>query len=146
MTLIINPDIEIEESSIQGKGLFTRVHVKKGEQIWISKGAQTAEEKIYTKEEFKEFQKWCIENGKEWDSISLPDGRISAAIADRDNHPENYGNHSCNPNLDKNHVALRNIEAGEELTVDYAQFSDKSWSMKCNCGSVSCTGMIRGKI
>jgi SET domain-containing protein len=111
-----------------------------------SKGAEAVEEKIYTKEEFKEFQKWCIDNGKEWDSVSLPDGRISAAVADRENHPENYCNHSCSPNLDKNHTALRDINAGEELTVDYAQFSDKDWSMKCNCGAESCKGIVRGSI
>jgi SET domain-containing protein len=144
--LKINPDIEIKDSLIQGKGLFTKVPIIKGQQIWISKGAEAVEEKIYTKEEFKEFQKWCIDNGKEWDSVSLPDGRISAAVADRENHPENYCNHSCSPNLDKNHTALRDINAGEELTVDYAQFSDKDWSMKCNCGAESCKGIVRGSI
>lgn len=144
--LKINPDIEIKNSPIQGKGLFTKVPIIKGQQIWISKGAEVVEEKIYTKEEFKEFQKWCIDNSKEWDSVSLSDGRISAAVAERENHPENYGNHSCNPNLDKNHTALRDIEAGEELTIDYAQFSDKSWSMKCNCGARFCKGIVRGTI
>jgi SET domain-containing protein len=48
--------------------------------------------------------------------------------------------------LDKNHTALRDINAGEELTVDYAQFSDKDWSMKCNCGAESCKGIVRGSI
>lgn len=146
MSLVINPDIEIKESPIQGKGLFTKVPFKKGQQVWISKGEVPAEEKTYTKEEFKEFQKWCIENGKEWDSVSLPDGTIKAAVSDRANHPENYGNHSCEPNLDKDHVALRDIQANEELTIDYAQFSDKDWSMRCNCGAKTCTGVVRGTI
>lgn len=39
--------------------------------------------------------------------------------------------HHHNPNLDKDHVALRDIEAGEELIIDYAQFSTKDWEMKC---------------
>ena len=144
MTLIINPDIEIKDSPIQGKGLFTKIPIKKGERVWVSKGAEPVEEKIYSKEEFKIFQEWCIENGKEWDSVSLPDGTISAAVADRDSHPENYGNHSCDPNIDKDHVALRDIVAGEELTIDYTQFSDKDWSMECNCGAESCKGLVRG--
>jgi SET domain-containing protein len=146
MNLIINPDIDIKESRIQGKGLFTKVPINKGTVIWISKGQKATEEKIYTPEEFKVFQKWCIDNGKEWDSVSLPDGTISAAVADRDNHPENYGNHSCEPNMDKNHVALRDIKAGEELTIDYAQFSDKSWSMNCSCNAKSCKGIVGGNV
>ncbi|MCA9347648.1 SET domain-containing protein-lysine N-methyltransferase [Candidatus Saccharibacteria bacterium] len=144
--MILNPDIEIKESPIQGKGLFTKVPIKKRQQIWISKGEEPVEENIYTKEEFKDFQKWCIENGKQWDSVSLPDGTIKAAVSDRANHPENYGNHSCEPNMGKNHVALRNIEAGEELTVDYTQFSDKDWSMECNCGAKSCKGVVKGAV
>jgi SET domain-containing protein len=60
--------------------------------------------------------------------------------------PENEGNHSCDPNLDKNHIALRDIDAGEELTVDYAQFSDKDWSMDCNCGAKSCKGIVEGSV
>lgn len=146
MSLIVNPDIEIKNSPIQGKGLFTRVPIKMGQAIWVSKGAEPVEEKIYTEKEFKEFQKWCIDNGKEWDAVALGDGHHRAAIADRENHPENYGNHSCDPNLDKNHIALRDIEAGEELTIDYGQFSEKEWSMSCNCGAKNCKGMVRGII
>lgn len=33
MTLVINPNIEIKDSPIQGKGLFTKVPVKKGDSI-----------------------------------------------------------------------------------------------------------------
>jgi hypothetical protein len=64
MTLVLNPDIEIKKSPIQGKGLFTRVPIKKGEKIWISKGEEPYEEKVYSDGEFKEFRKWCIENCK----------------------------------------------------------------------------------
>lgn len=144
MTLVINPDIEIKNSPIQGKGLFTKVPIKKGEAIWISEGEEPYEEKTYTDEEFKRFQEWCIENSKEWDAVSNGDGTHTAAISDRDKHPSNYGNHSCDPNLDKDHVALRDIEAGEELTVDYAQFSSKDWSMGCHCGAKSCEGVVHG--
>lgn len=120
MKLVINPDIEIRNSPIQGKGIFTKVPIKKGTPVWISRGGKPIEEKIYTDEEFKAFQKWCIENGKEWDAIANGDGTHSAAISDRANHPGDYGNHSCDPNTGRGLVALRDIEAGEELTADYA--------------------------
>lgn len=144
MALEINPDIEIHESPIEGKGLFTKVPIKKGLQVWISRGAEPVESKIYTDAEFKEFMDWCMKNGKEWDAVALGDGTHRAAISDRDNHPENYGNHSCEPNLDKDHVALRDIEAGEELTVDYAQFSAKDWQMQCSCNAHTCRKIVKG--
>lgn len=144
--MTINPNIEVKESPIEGKGLFTKVDIKKGEHIWISKGAEPVEEKIYTPEEFKVFQQWCIENGKKWDAVSLPDGMVRAAVADRDNHPENYGNHSCEPNLSRDLIALRDIKAGEELTCDYTQFSDKNWSMKCHCSAKQCAGIVYGVV
>jgi len=146
MTLAINPNIEIKDSPIEGKGLFTKVPIKKGETIWISKGELPAEEKTFTDEEFKAFQKWCVDNGKEWDAVANGDGTHSAAISDRENHPGDYGNHSCDPNMAKGLVALRDIDAGEELTVDYTQFSTKDWEMKCNCEAKSCTGVVVGSI
>ncbi len=146
MALQLNPDIEIKDSPIQGKGLFTKVPVKKGTTIWISKGEEPYDEKVYTDEEFKAFQNWCIANGKEWDAVANGDGTHTAAISNRDKHPGNYSNHSCSPNMGKGYLALRNIEAGEELTIDYAQFSSKNWQMECNCGANNCSHIVIGKL
>jgi SET domain-containing protein len=146
MALMLNPDIEIKDSPIQGKGIFTKVPIKKGKTIWVSKNEEPVEEKIYTDEEFKQFMQWCIENGKEWDAIANGDGTHSAAISDREKHPGDYGNHSCDPNTDRNRVALRDIAAGEELTSDYAQFSTKDWEMTCHCGAKNCKGVVQGNL
>ena len=56
----LNPDIEIRESAIEGKGIFTKVPIKMGTAIWISKGEGPYDEKVYTDAKFKEFQRWCI--------------------------------------------------------------------------------------
>jgi SET domain-containing protein len=146
MSLELNPEIEIKESPIQGKGLFTKVPIKKGDKIWISKNEEPTEEKIYTDEEFKVFQKWCIDNGKEWDAVANGDGTHTAAISDREKHPGDYGNHSCDPNCSKDRIALRDIEAGEELTADYAEFSTRDWQMECNCGESNCQKVVKGKL
>lgn len=56
-------------------------------------------------------------------------------------------NHSCDPNtayqgLDL--IALRDIVAGEELTVDFATFRDENrLEFDCQCGSPKCRGNIR---
>ncbi len=57
-------------------------------------------------------------------------------------------NHSCDPNTafaGLNLVAVRDIRAGEELTVDYATFYDRHMTpFDCTCGSASCRGRIVG--
>ena len=67
-------------------------------------------------------------------------------------------NHSCNPNLgvrgQRTTVALRDIKAGEELTLDYAMIATNepfawlpiapAYHFKCLCGSVDCRKVITG--
>jgi uncharacterized protein len=57
-------------------------------------------------------------------------------------------NHSCEPNLIsrvmKGHVlymSVREIQRGEELTVDY-NFSDLKELTLCSCGASTCRGTI----
>lgn len=59
-----------------------------------------------------------------------------------------YINHSCDPNLVsrilKGHIlylSLRDIEPGEELTIDY-RFDKKVERVVCRCGSAKCRGTI----
>ncbi|MBV8831223.1 MAG: SET domain-containing protein-lysine N-methyltransferase [Acidobacteriaceae bacterium] len=59
-----------------------------------------------------------------------------------------YINHSCEPNLTSRivrghilYMSLRDIQAGEELTVDY-RFDKKVEKVICRCGSASCRGTI----
>jgi D-alanine-D-alanine ligase len=57
-------------------------------------------------------------------------------------------NHSCNANCHYdglNVVALRDVCAGEELTLDYAQFCNPlSAGFACHCGEPNCRGFITG--
>ncbi len=51
-------------------------------------------------------------------------------------------NHSCQPNVGMGGnillVSMRDIAAGEELTIDYALFlGDPGFAMECRCGSAS---------
>jgi len=58
-------------------------------------------------------------------------------------------NHSCEPNVGFGGntvlVAMRSIEAGEELTTDYALFDDYDGGMDCNCGRPACRQRIDGQ-
>jgi hypothetical protein len=60
-----------------------------------------------------------------------------------------YCNHSCEPNIGVRgniiFVAMRDIEAGEELTPDHAMFvSNPNYSMICSCQTPSCRHAVTG--
>jgi uncharacterized protein len=62
-----------------------------------------------------------------------------------------YINHCCEPNLAarivRGHIlylAVRDIRAGEELTVDY-HFDADVEKVPCACGSLKCRGTINIK-
>jgi len=62
--------------------------------------------------------------------------------------PDNFINHSCDPNLrydiDGNVVAARPIRKGEEVFIDYGCFIvNFDEPFNCSCGSHNCRGRIR---
>ncbi len=71
-----------------------------------------------------------------------------ARVGDEDIHPDNFINHSCDPNLGFYHgslqlCALRDIYPDEELTWDYSTSMDEvGWQIVCRCGAANCRGQI----
>ena len=57
-------------------------------------------------------------------------------------------NHACDPNLGWSGealVTLRDVEAGEELLVDYAMsVTDPAFMLRCHCASYRCRQMVEG--
>jgi SET domain-containing protein len=62
--------------------------------------------------------------------------------------PVHVTNHSCEPNASFNTegmlVAVREIEAGEEVTYDYVAhpLPASPWNFECRCGAVGCVGWV----
>ena len=61
--------------------------------------------------------------------------------------PTDCFNHSCEPNSYVNDCiklfALRDVNAGEELTIDYGTtYISNTQNFKCLCGTESCRGQI----
>ncbi len=141
--LRLNPKIEVRESSIEGKGLFAKEPFKKGEKFQIPYGEHPSV--VMTDKEFQAY----IKTVDSYDAVYLGNGKHRVGTLAREEDPSNYGNHSCDPNIAPSGdgvVALRDIGAGSEITIDYAKLSPKSWSMKCNCGAKNCKGIVRGKL
>ena len=133
-----SPKVEKRSSPIDGRGLFAKTAVAKDE-IVVVKGGY-----VFT--------------GEQRDQIGQDLGPSEIQITETlfigpTTPAEREGgmmhlNHSCEPNLGLQgqivFVAMRDIAAGEELTVDYAMGDDEPYEMRCHCGSKGCRGLITG--
>lgn len=125
-------NIFIKNSGIEGKGVFAQKKIKKGETIFILKG-KIRKWKVVDEESSQYGPNWVGIGKDTWLDV------VSPGI---------FTNHSCNPNGgikgSVTIVALRNINEGEEITIDYSTTEiDKLWHMKCSCGEKNCRKEIR---
>ncbi len=135
----IDPRVETRRSIIHGNGTFARGPFKKGEVIVIWGGT------IFTQEEIK------AGKAKRGSIAEIGEGLYLAESANGPDSPDNYMNHSCDPNVwmddEITLVARREIEAGQELTADYAMWgADPDWELSadCRCGSPGCRTRVTG--
>lgn len=137
----------VRNSAIHGRGLYARKRIEKdtwivqylGEKVdkdesdrranvLLEEASKTGGAKVYM---FILNDQWDIDGDVEWNDARLM-------------------NHSCDPNVEAQtweekeiwFVALRDIEAGEELTFNYG-FDLDHWSEHpCLCGTSKCVGYI----
>ncbi len=136
-----DPRIEIRRSSINGNGMFASQPIHKGEVVVIVGGT------VMTDAEFEAFQAThSLYNSIQIDKHLhlVEDPEITQSL-------EGCMNHSCDSNTwmedEVTLVARRDIEAGEEATVDYALFTTQSnWMLdnRCHCRSPYCRRVITG--
>ncbi|HLC76788.1 MAG TPA: SET domain-containing protein-lysine N-methyltransferase [archaeon] len=134
-----SPKAEVrEKSKIQGKGLFAKVPIKKGELVFI-KGGHIVDYEESKKIEAK-FGEYCLQITDTF--------FICPKTKDEVKDTAIFINHSCNPNVGPDgqvsFVALRKIKAGEELCYDYAMTTSRKYRLVCNCGSRDCRKTITG--
>jgi D-alanine-D-alanine ligase len=98
-------------------------------------------------------KKWVDENWNEEEKLTFrryayPLGKEVFLLWS--NLPQDWApqNHSCDANTafkGLNIIAKRQIQMGEELTLDYASFLDENAeSFTCLCGASNCRGIING--
>ena len=124
--------IEARKSNIGGQGVFIFEAVEGGQVI----SEFRLEREITPESPLRQGK------GERPEHCSMFDDRYCLVAS-----PERYLNHSCEPNTYLRYdeggihiVALRNIEAGSELTVDYLINNSGGDSWLCNCGSARCRG------
>jgi uncharacterized protein len=78
-----------------------------------------------------------------------PEERMFLSVVDGHNilmkPPARFVNHSCEPNArgtDRHDVAVRVIEPGEEVTVDYVAEHVPGLRLECNCQAPNCRRLL----
>jgi hypothetical protein len=118
--------IYIGRSEIHGRGMVAGRRFEAGEPVWTLTG--------------KPIFGAVTESGPNYIGLG-PDVWIDPDL------PLDHINHHCAPNAAfgprRQLVALRPIEAHEEVTIDYSTTEcDAAWAMKCGCGADDCRGML----
>jgi hypothetical protein len=139
MSSWFSPKTEKRSSAIQGRGLFAREAITAGEIVAVKGGAvmdAAAFARLRAEVSPAEIQ---IED----DLYIAPGGaaEVEASLL--------CLNHSCDPNVGVRgqiaFVAMRDVPAGTELTIDYAMIDgDPQERMACACGAAACRGTITG--
>ena len=127
------------KSKIEGRGLLAVKPIKKGEIVAIKGGH------IIDWETLKKHEKLI---GASY--LQIADDFILAPLTKSEiDKVMIFLNHSCSPNVgvrgEITFVAMRDIKAGEELTIDYAMIDDNNYRMKCSCGARNCRKVVTGK-
>jgi hypothetical protein len=81
-------------------------------------------------------------------SLQVEESHYLVSLSDCE--PADYVNHSCAPNAGLSGqitlVAMRDIEAGEEVTYDYAMSDGSGYDeFPCGCGAATCRGKVSGE-
>ena len=133
----ITPKAEGGNSSVGGKGLFTKEIIKAGEKVIVWRGE-------YANRTGAEQARQRGKLVMQWDDDLF-------SVEDRGDDQGYFINHSCDSNLWMQDaftlIAKRDIIPNEEITADYAlwEAGDYVSSWNCNCGSPLCRKKITGK-
>lgn len=129
-------------NSIAGYGIYATRKIIAGEIIYRGEGRP---HRIISKKYVEEL--WNAEEQLNFRRYAFPISDEVFVIWDLEPSEWAPQNHSCDANTafaGLNTVALKDIEEGQELTLDYATFLGKDMEpFQCKCGAVNCRGVIQ---
>ncbi len=125
----------IRSSAIHAAGCYTTTPIRKGQRVAEYDGPRLSKNEADT----------AYEESPITYLFGLGDGSVVI-----DGHSmAMFINHSCDPNCEAEEangrvwiVAIRNIEAGEEITYDYCLYDGGDDECRCNCGARKCRGTM----
>ena len=134
-----SPKTAVKPSGIAGRGLFAAAAIAEGEIVCV-KGGHLLDKAGLARHR-------AVVNDAE---LQIADDLFLAPVAGAEfESVMMFLNHSCEPNVGVRgqvvFVAMRDVAAGEELTLDYATIDCDSEPMACRCGEAACRGTITGE-
>jgi SET domain-containing protein len=134
-----HPQVEVRPSPIGGQGVFALAPLRAGETVFLWGGQRATPE---------EYRAGVITSRS---CSAIEEGVYLGKRPSLGDLPDDFVNHSCEPNLwlvdAVTVIARRDVQAGEELTLDYATFYDiDDWVVTeaCACGSRICRQRVTG--
>jgi len=139
----VNYKVYIKDTGNQnmGKGLFAKEKIFKGEVVCNMEDDARVVPNSDVEKLPEKLQGYCYDIS-DADSVCPKDfNKLSDGW---------FMNHSCSPNCGATPlsfyqaIAMRDIEAGEELTYDYAMSDSGDFEFECFCGKPNCRKRVRG--
>jgi SET domain-containing protein len=134
VTMWFDRRLAMRKSPIHGVGVFATDPISAGERLMFVTGGI-----VYTSEDWRTGR--VVLDGEQYNEGQIgPDLFVATPKT-----LHYYVNHSCNPAM-LNDLAWRDIQAGEEITLDYAycESNPKFRLDPCLCGSPLCRGKVTG--
>jgi SET domain-containing protein len=134
-----SPKTVVRPSSIGGRGLFAHTAVAKGEIVCVKAG-HLLDKATFTR----------LKDTINAADLQIADDLFLAPVTEAEfEDVMMFLNHSCEPNVGIQgqivFVAMRDVAAGEELTLDYATIDHAAEPMVCRCGAPGCRRVITGQ-
>jgi len=133
------PLVRVGTSPIDRQGLFAATDIPRGTRIVEYHGEKISKDESARR--LAQYNVYIVYFNEQYDL----DGETLANTA-------RYINHSCDPNCTVEHtaetiwiVALKHIQAGEELSCNYGFDARDYEKFPCRCGAPICCGYILGR-
>jgi uncharacterized protein len=141
MTLVSyrSPKTIVQHSPIVGRGLFAKTALARGEIVCVKGGH------LLDRAELEQFKGVVNEA-----DLQIAENLFMAPMTEAEfEGVMMFLNHSCEPNVGIQgqivFVAMRDVAAGEELTLDYGTIDHDTEPMACRCGAEECRRIITGR-
>jgi SET domain-containing protein len=135
----LSPKVAVKDSPIHGKGLYAVEPIAKGEVVCVKGGY------IFNRQHLQAMPEWFRAA-----EIQVSDDLFIGPVEETEREGSMiFSNHSCDPNIGVQgqivFVAMRDVQAGEELTHDWATTDDDDYRIECHCGAPNCRRVLSGQ-
>ena len=133
----LSPSLEVRHAPLKGGfAVYARLPVKKDDLLAVWGGTVATLEQVL-----------ALTREQQGHTVQIHDDFYLIPL--NMDEPADLINHSCDPNAGLSGqitiVAMREIKAGEEITIDYAMTDSSPYDeFECACGAVTCRGRVSG--